>query len=77
MSEFLYHLAGDRAWLGIDFTQSPPLARICAWCPDKKQADKRADSLGVGATHTICPRCQAMYLNPHPVPPSPPTVAAR
>lgn len=46
------------AWLGY----SPEFkdgfcVRICAWCPDKPQADALAKAENLGISHSICPSC--------------------
>ncbi len=45
-----------KAWLGLT-PHVPPLARICAKCPDKTQAEEKATAMGYGQTHSLCPQC--------------------
>ncbi len=46
------------AWLRIE----NGLAIICAWCPDKAQAEARAARAGLKCSHGICPECAAEHL---------------
>jgi hypothetical protein len=34
-----------------------PTVRICAWCPDKGEAEMRAAARGYDVTHGICAAC--------------------
>lgn len=36
----------------------PPIAVICAWCPDNADADEWAAGRGLIVTHGICPTCR-------------------
>lgn len=39
------------------------VAHICAWCKDKAEADAWCSAQGITPTHSICPRCQARFLD--------------
>lgn len=41
--------------------RSDKVARICAWCPDKKQGEEWAQNRGYETTHGICPKCAALF----------------
>jgi hypothetical protein len=30
---------------------------VCAWCPDRKEREKKAKESGHEVTHGICPEC--------------------
>ena len=58
------------AWLGykIDLRTGDALVRICAWCPDRRQAEAEAKRLNCRVTHGICPACyQAQYESGAPI----------
>jgi hypothetical protein len=53
-----------RAWLGYAADgKSFCVVKVCAWCPDKAQADKLAGESGLTVTHTICPACYARRIS--------------
>ena len=48
------------AWMGFAprVAHSPrACVRICAWCPDKAEADRLAYIWGYDVTHGQCPAC--------------------
>lgn len=49
-----------KAWLG--FTADGSLAQVCAWCPDKVEAEAEAAALGLSVTHGICDACSEKEL---------------
>jgi hypothetical protein len=47
-----------RAWLGYaGFSDAGPVVRVCAWCPDKLEAEAEAKAAGHVVSHGICPEC--------------------
>jgi hypothetical protein len=52
------------AWLGYRFApdRSDVIVRICAWCPDKDEAEREARRLDLDITHAICPACYQAQL---------------
>ncbi len=42
----------------ISVDRETGFARICAWCPDKAEADVWAEAEGLKASHGICLPCQ-------------------
>lgn len=52
-----------KAWLGYKETPGcRTLVRVCAWCPDRKEAEKLADAAGHEVTHGACPACYQEQL---------------
>jgi hypothetical protein len=52
-----------KAWLGYKATTgSRLLVRVCAWCPDHKEAERLADAAGHEVTHGACPSCYQEQL---------------
>jgi hypothetical protein len=49
-----------RAWMGL--TADRRTARVCAYCPDKAKAERRADALNLSVTHGACPECLAKLM---------------
>lgn len=51
------------AWLGYaPHFEAFTCVRICAWCPDKKEADKLAKDAGLKVSHTCCEKCAGEQL---------------
>lgn len=50
------------AWMGYaprKMAGSPrACVRICAWCPDREQAEALAEAHGYDTTHGLCPACK-------------------
>lgn len=52
--------AYPHAWMGL--AADGRTARVCAYCPDKTQADRLAAGDGRPVTHGICPACLAVQM---------------
>lgn len=39
------------------------LAIICAWCPDKVEAEARAARAGLKCSHGVCPECAVEHFD--------------
>ena len=63
------------AWLGYKCEHGETVARVCAWCASKNEAEAEARRLKVRVSHTVCPACaqrQFAALLGEPI--SPPTL---
>lgn len=53
-----------KAWLGYKpSTSGRPLVRVCAWCPDRAEAERQAREARHDVTHGICPACYYRQLS--------------
>ncbi len=53
-----------KAWMGYGQPiDGVPVARVCSYCPDKKQADEEAASAGHLVTHGCCETCFQIQLS--------------
>ena len=54
------------AWMGYaprEGDRKRPCVRVCAWCPDKAQADALAERHGYAVTHGLCPACYQKQIS--------------
>lgn len=48
-----------RAFMGYAVHNRRLVVRVCAWCPDKREAEDWARAKGTPVTHGCCPSCAA------------------
>lgn len=53
---------GPAAIMGYASDAGGILVRICAWCPDKVQAERTCRAAGLRVTHGICVDCYARMI---------------
>ena len=52
------------AWLGYAVKPTGGfVVRVCAWCPDKAEADRLAHAAGLEVTHCMCVSCYQIQLS--------------